>query len=70
MKCPMLTMYATTYTEPDKYQDRDCLKEECAWWDHDEKVCSFVSLTLVLDDVREQLAFIAKKMPHAGQFTK
>ena len=33
MKCPMLTMYATTFKLPEEYKDRDCLMQECAWWD-------------------------------------
>ena len=59
MKCPMLTMYAVTYSKPEAYRDRDCLKEECAWWDEvEEGRCAILSLVGSLDDIATKLMHI------------
>lgn len=63
MKCPILTMYALTFETPDKYQDRDCLKEECAWWDEEVKACSARSIQQTLYAIERALNTIAQKLP-------
>ncbi|GAJ24745.1 unnamed protein product [marine sediment metagenome] len=70
MKCPMLTMYAVTLKTPEEFKDRDCLKEECAWWNSEVAACSVVSLVLELSTLSEIMAGIKFKMPHEEQFRK
>lgn len=70
MKCPMLTMYAATFKTPEEFKDRDCLKEECAWWGKDIVGCSILGLEASLSQIGVVLLEMKDKMPHAGQFTK
>jgi len=70
MKCPLLTMYATTFDTPERFQDRDCLKEECAWWDEAEKECVIIFLEKDLAGIWTMLLGIKDKMPHAEQFKR
>lgn len=70
MKCPLFTMYAATYTEPDKYKDRECLKEKCAWWDEETNECSKLSEEKALRWISRSLQEIRLKMPHEAQFRK
>ena len=51
MKCPMLTMYAITFNPPEEFRDRDCLKEECAWFRPGDQECSIAILAATLDEI-------------------
>ncbi len=62
MKCPMLTMYAVTYSKPEAYQDRDCIQEECAWWDGHGGFCSILKIARHLAMVAPTLGDIAKEL--------
>lgn len=62
MKCPMLMMYAVTVQKPFEYEDRNCLKEKCAWWgcyrSRDGKeigCCSISAIPLVLSDILHEM---------------
>jgi len=70
MKCPMLTMYAATSDYPESYQDRDCLKEECAWWDSTNNNCAVLQLSKSIYYAGTHIAQMEIKMPHEGQFRK
>lgn len=67
MKCPLLTMYAITYDTPEKFKDRDCLKEECAWWEQDLSLCAIKEIALELRYTQLRLADIIEKRPSTGE---
>lgn len=67
MKCPMLTMYATTYRDPEEYRDRDCLKDDCAWWDTTFEWCSEQTKAHELHALRVELQELKQKMPPARE---
>jgi len=62
MKCPMLTMYATTFNTPEEYRDRDCLKKECAWWIDDLLMCSIKAIGLETRYTQQRLADLAERL--------
>lgn len=70
MKCPMplVVMFHGDY--PPDLCWRDCLKEECAWWEAHTHSCTIPAYFKVLHALWERLNDIEKKMPHAEQFTK
>jgi hypothetical protein len=53
-----------------KSKDGDCLKEDCAWWDETQAVCSIKNISQQLGYISSDLTQIEEKMPHAGQSTK
>ena len=63
MKCPMLTMYATTFKIPEEYQDRDCLGDECAWWYQENEACSMLTLAQGVTYLHKASLVIAARMP-------
>ena len=70
MKCPLLTMVAYPITEPISHTDRDCLKEECAWWSSELNQCDPTGLLPWFYDIGGHLEELVKKMPHEEQFRK
>ena len=70
MKCPMLTMYATSFKPPEEFKDRDCLKEECAWWDEKFEQCGIKTVLCTLVGLDRELVELVAKMPHEEQFKK
>jgi len=70
MKCPLLEMGWLADTDNSDSCSRDCLKEECAWWDHKHGVCTVKVIKKALVDLTEILANIQTKTPHEGQFRK
>ena len=62
MRCPMLTMYATTFKPPEEYEDRDCLKEECAWWDENADCCAVLELSRLQNAIGNILGKLVDKM--------
>lgn len=70
MKCPKLV-----HTRDQELGLRisffgDCIKEECAWWDHDRNICVVKSIFHDLTNIRIELREIKDKMPHEEQSRK
>lgn len=61
MKCPMLTMYAITLKKPEEYKDRECLKDDCAWWLEDTQLCSIKELALETRYSQDRLQDLVNK---------
>ena len=40
MKCPLLTMYTVRIVNTSGFSQRDCIEQECAWWDEEKNCCS------------------------------
>ena len=70
MKCPLLREQYRETKEEEICEWADCLKEECAWWDSEVKLCTVLSLRLSIDSLVEFLGNIKDKMPHEEQFRK
>jgi len=70
MKCPMLTMYALSFEAPEHFKDRDCLKEECAWWSDHSKICSVKMAQVNLGSIADSLDAVLQKMPSPEFFKK
>jgi len=70
MKCPMLTMYAATSKRPEEYEDRDCLENDCAWWDKHSAKCTVLLVSQNLQLLLSAIVTGVTKMPHEGQFRK
>ena len=67
MKCPMLTMYAMTYKKPEEFKDRDCLKEECAWWQREIGNCIIYQMGMEVGTLCCLLEQIADRLPPGEQ---
>ncbi len=46
MKCPIATVYMEMDNAPPRYEWRDCLQEECAWWDKLPQRCSVLTMAV------------------------
>lgn len=68
MKCPISPWGLRSSTPPVRESFKDCLKEECAWWEQDLNLCAIKELALELRYTQLRLADMEKKMPHKGQF--
>ena len=65
MKCPLLTMVAYPITEPINHADRNCLKEECAWWDETTNRCLWLNVNEELSFIHLELKEIREMIPPA-----
>lgn len=70
MKCPLSreVRYDEGYYVTGDF--KDCLKEECAWWDEERMCCHIRTLSKQVDRLADRANEIRDKMPHANQFTK
>ena len=58
MKCPLRSISYKGEYDQDQYDDLNCLKEECAWWNKDRGVCSVKLGAGALYDLWYQLSRI------------
>ena len=68
MKCPLRN---TTSPYPDGQvgiDTWDCLKEECAWWDSQDKRCGLMTIAGCLKTHLGWMGDLVDKMPHEEQF--
>lgn len=70
MKCPLLKGSTDRYGGIEITPANDCLKDECAWWDNQDKRCVLATIAGCHKTIIGWLGEIANTMPHAGQFTK
>jgi len=70
MKCPLLNIGRKPYNLSGEPIGIDCLKEECAWWDHADEHCIVQTLPFELNRLGSTLQAIEQKMPHEEQFRK
>ena len=63
MKCPL--RFTLDYSEKGILSTpvRDCLKEECAWWDSDREMCRVIGLDYHIALLTKVLLDIRDKMP-------
>ena len=68
MKCPLTLVFI--YDQPDGTQDagKDCLKEECAWWNKGWTMCWIASIGDDLMRLANLIEVIRDKMPNEEQF--
>lgn len=68
MKCPLF--YANKMTDTGEWEEspRDCLKEECAWWDAELKQCAVFALNVGLATIHGTLEELLITMPTRNQF--
>lgn len=70
MKCPLLSISVTRDDRMEGYQEHECLKEQCAWWNNTNEMCAILQLSKSVYFMGTHIAQIEIKMPHANQFTK
>lgn len=70
MKCPLQKNYRLDQGFYNVVGMGDCLKEECAWWDHQLKVCSLKVVRESLLAISQTLASMHDKMPSEKQFRR
>ena len=70
MKCPLIREMHEADDGEFYYTHEDCLKEGCAWWDEDDKVCAIFNICSFLQVIGDNLYEIVQKMPHEEQFRK
>lgn len=70
MKCPLPLVTLVTDSFPPDNLFRDCLEEECAWWDEEQKRCDPTGLAHWVRALIAQLWEIKEKMPHEEQFRR
>ena len=70
MKCPLSNSMVTDKSGELEFTFRDCLKEECAWWDTEEQSCDPSGLRHHLKSLIAQLWVLTEKMPHEEQFRR
>lgn len=63
MKCPLLAIAWGHVASEEAINYPDCLKEECAWWDHDRNICAAKSIFHDLTNIRIELREIKDTMP-------
>jgi len=66
MKCPLMKAEAILPNGAYVRQQKDCIQEECAWWDARLSQCSIRSLVGWLDALSLELNQIKDKMPKGG----
>ena len=59
MKCPQMSEAVTSGYGERRFQVRECLEAECAWWCVAHKECSIVSIALNLKDVEGAVQSVA-----------
>jgi len=70
MKCPLLSISVTRKDRIEGYQELDCLKKECAWWDSAMEICGIHALVCILGVLSRSVDNMERKMPHELQFRK
>ena len=70
MKCPLLIAAEITHGKTLEDSAVVCGKEECAWWDDDNKRCCIVTIASKLAYIHSALQDIRDKMPTYESFVK
>ncbi len=70
MKCPLREVPKFDEEGEAHFEQADCLKKECAWWESPDLGCAFLLISLRLGTICEVLTELVKKMPHEEQFRK
>ena len=63
MICPLRSLKSKGCYDQEQYEDLDCLKEECAWWDKAIEECAPIALNIALCAMGSVLGKIADKLP-------
>jgi len=67
MKCPLLESAYYSNNQNLGGASRECLKEECAWWDDIEEHCSVLMGMKLLARLTGTVAKLEDKMPRGNQ---
>lgn len=65
MKCPLLCIFPIATETKEREQEQECLKEECAWYNHGGECCTLLILGSALEAISDTLADIEDKIPSA-----
>jgi hypothetical protein len=65
MKCPIIVREIQEKGELIAFQQGDCLKADCAWWDKDIARCGIRSIELTLHAIETAQTSIAHRSPPA-----
>ena len=61
MKCPLIKIVEQVASATLEVGVRDCLKEECAWWDETFETCDPTGLTHTLERLADALNALLSK---------
>jgi len=70
MKCPLRIIAIPNELAQGIPAVYDCIKEECAWWIPETKMCSLPNLCYILTHLNAEIDSLARNMPHEHQFRK
>jgi len=70
MKCPLRYGIELPQLGPLNATTKDCLNEECAWWDPRWGWCIEQTKAHALHTIATELWKIRQKMPHVEQFKR
>ncbi len=70
MKCPLSMVMLGSYSTNVMVEPRDCLKEECAWWQKEMENCIIYQIGMFMGVLASQVDDIGRKMPHLEQFKR
>ena len=65
MKCPLPVIEVVVDSFPPEMGWRDCIKEECAWWDKRFSRCAILRLVKPLEEIVTAISMVRDKMPPA-----
>jgi hypothetical protein len=54
MKCPLRSLSSKGAYDQAQYEDLDCLKEQCSWWDDGHPGCSILTIAQELAIKRQK----------------
>jgi len=63
MKCPIRHASVIGAYDQTQYEDLDCLKEECAWWNSTNGMCAILQLSKSVYYAGLFLPLIEEKLP-------
>lgn len=62
MKCPLPSFYRSYPSGDVAAEPKDCLKEECAWWDTAYQGCSILSVVRELTELVIAMDHLAREI--------
>ena len=68
MKCPLFTYNKMSKEGEWEEFPKDCLQEECAWWDYNRGNCLIGSLIFYLAEILLTLRLMQEKMPPKEEY--
>ncbi|MBA7592749.1 hypothetical protein ES708_34943 [subsurface metagenome] len=67
MKCPLRFKELIEVDDAERWRGADCIKEECAWWEETQDVCSVKNMGRMLGYMSLDLTQILDKLPPAEE---